>query len=324
MRSVESKKVTVIGGLGFIGSNLTVGLVHDGAHVTVLDNLSKNGGGRLENLKPVENDVRLIEADMLDSKHLASAVRGADYIINCAAETSHTRSMKSPWDANRTNLLGVVNLLEIIREVSPNSKLTQIGTTTQFGLGTGEVQNENSAEFPLDVYSATKVAAEKMVLVYSRALKLQATVLRFPNVYGPRAETTNSESTFNNYFIGLALSDKEITVYGDGHQRRNLLHVDDAVRAITQSSVSPKSTGEVYLAVHDETFSILEIANTIVELAESGSVTTVPWPSGAKPLDIGDALYSNSKIRHHLGWVPQIDFIPGMSSTIDRIRHQYN
>lgn len=134
-QSLRGRRVTVLGGLGFIGSNLCRALVSEGAHVCAFDNLSAHGGGAVANLTDIENEVRIQLSDVHDSDALKREVQNTEFIVNCAAETSHSSSMTSPWRDVDTNVLGVLRILETIRHSDRNVKFVQIGTTTQFGLG---------------------------------------------------------------------------------------------------------------------------------------------------------------------------------------------
>ena len=175
--------------------------------------------------------------------------------------------------------------------------------------------DEKHPEFPSDIYSANKSVSEKYSLIYSKAFALRSTVVRLSNVFGPRSSISSSEFTFNNYFIGLALQGKDITVYGDGAQMRNVLFVDDAVSALVLAAESDKTDGEVFFAVGDEHFSVAEIAKATVEHIGSGRVVFVDWPSGKEKVDVGDAILTNKKIKDFLGWSPENNLEIGLHKT---------
>ena len=152
-------------------------------------------------------------------------------------------------------------------------------------------------------------------LVYSRAYGIRATVLRLSNVFGPRATINSPEFTFNNYFVGLALQNKNITVYGDGKQKRNTIYVDDAVEAIVQASMNDHGIGKTFFAVGDEHHSVAQIAESTVKYIGSGKVTYVPWPLERKAIDIGDAVISNMKFKEIFSFAPKINLQSGLKMT---------
>lgn len=315
--SMAGKRVLITGGLGFIGSNLAHKCVDLGAKVSIYDNLDPHSGGNLYNIKGIENSVELHFHDLINFDVLADHVCNQDIIFNCAASTSHPFSMREPWMDLDVNSRAVVNLIEAIKRFNASSKLVHIGTSTQLGPLHYRPADEFHPEFPTDIYSANKSVSEKYVLVYARAYGLHATVVRFANVFGPRASIHSSEFTFNNYFIGLALQDKDITVYGEGQQLRNVLYVDDAVDALILASGSHSTDGQTYFAVGDEHYSVGQIAESTVQGIGSGRVKYVPWPKERKSTELGDAVITNEKFKKAMDWSPKYVLEDGLKKSKD-------
>jgi UDP-glucose 4-epimerase len=117
-----------------------------------------------------------------------------------------------------------------------------------------------------------------------------------------------------NYFIGLALQGKDLTVFGEGQQLRNITYVADCVEAFVLASQSPESNGQVFFAVADRQYSVAEIAQAIVQHI-GGRVRFVEWPRDREAIEIGDAVISNHKIRGLLNWMPQYDLALGLIRT---------
>jgi UDP-glucose 4-epimerase len=212
------------------------------------------------------------------------------------------------------NCKGVLNLLEAARRFNTELKIVHIGTSTQIGRMIINPVDEKHPEFPMDIYSANKTASEKYVLVYGGAYKLRTCVVRLANVFGPRSNIRTPDFGFMNYFIGLALQDKELPVFGEGNQLRNISYVEDCVDAIVAASHSPKSDGQVFFAVADRQYTVSEIADAICEHI-GGRVRRVPWPAERSAIEIGDALISNAKIKAVLGWTPAHDLAAGLQKT---------
>jgi len=317
---MKGRNVVIFGGLGFIGSNLAHRCLESGANVLIYDSLDPNSGGNLFNVEDIKNDVKLHFHDILDFDRVVHHVTNQDIIINCAASTSHPFSMREPWVDLDVNSRGVVNILDAIRRFNKDAKFIHLGTSTQLGRLIYQPADEHHPEFPTDIYSANKSVSEKYVLIYSRAYGMRATVIRLPNVFGPRATINSPEFTFNNYFIGLALQDKKITVYGDGSQKRNVIYVEDAVEAIVEVATSDRGDGETYFAVGDEHYSVSEIAEVTVKYIGSGEVTYVPWPKERKAIDIGDAVISNDKFKKTFRSVQKFDLPSGMVKTREYFR----
>ncbi len=312
---LDKLKVLITGGLGFIGSNLAHACLQAGAKVTIYDCLDPNSGGNLFNIDEIEAKVEVVRSDILNFNDLCRVVDDKQIIFNCAASTSHPYSMREPWVNTDVNCKGVINLLEALRRFNRKAKFVHVGTTTQLGRLQYKPADENHPEFPNDIYSASKSASEKYVLIYGKAYGIPATVVRLSNVFGPRAAIHSSDFTFNNFFIGIALQGREIAVFGTGEQLRNVLYVDDAVSALIAVSLLDASQGEVFLAVSDDHHTVARIAEETVRVIGSGSVRYVPWPDERKAIDMGDAVLSNSKIKQLVGWSPSTSLEKGLVMT---------
>lgn len=312
---LNGKKVLITGGLGFIGSNLARKCLELGAEVTIFDCLDPHSGGNLYNICDVRQEVELKLHDILNFDRVSECTFGKDILFNCAASTSHPFSMQEPWLNLDANSRGVINLLEACRRYNSDIKFVHIGTTTQLGKLHYQPADEHHPEFPTDIYSANKSASEKYVLIYATAYGIRSTVIRLPNVFGPRAAIHSSEFTFNNFFVGLALQDKEITVFGKGEDLRNVVHVDDAVSALIMAADSEVTNRETFFAVGDDHYTVADIARFTVEQIGSGKVRFIEWPSDRKAIDIGHAVISNHKIKQILGWRPAVEFEEGLRTT---------
>ncbi|MBW1672188.1 MAG: GDP-mannose 4,6-dehydratase [Deltaproteobacteria bacterium] len=313
--SLQGQKVLITGGLGFIGSNLAHECLELGGQVTIYDCLDPRSGGNLYNVHDIKDSVELCYHNILDFSQLSQNIINKDVVFNCAASTSHPFSMREPWIDLDVNSKGVINLLEAIRRFNRDVKLVHLGTSTQLGKLQYQPADEKHPEFPTDIYSANKSVSEKYVLIYSNAHQIRATVTRLANVFGPRASIHSPEFTFNNYFIGLALQGKDITVFGDGKQKRNTIYVDDAVSALILASQTDKVNKDILFGVGDHHYSVAHIAEETVRYIGSGRVKFVEWPKSRKPVEVGDAIISNQKIKKTLNWTPQHDLRSGLIKT---------
>ena len=317
---LNGQRILITGGLGFIGSNLAHKCLDLGADVTIYDCLDPRSGGNLYNINDIKDSVKLCHQDIQDFSRISQYVQNKDVIINCAASTSHAFSMREPWIDSDVNSRGVINLLEAVRRFNKDTRLIHLGTSTQLGPLQSEIADERHPEFPMDIYSANKCVSEKYVLIYANTYQIRTSVIRLANVFGPRASIHSPEFTFNNFFIGLALQGKPITVFGDGKQMRNVIYVDDAVDAVILTSQADNVAGQTFFAVGDEHFSVAQIAESTVKHLSSGQVKFVEWPKGRKSIEIGDAIITNKKIKEFLNWAPQHNLETGLIKTKEYYR----
>jgi UDP-glucose 4-epimerase len=174
--------------------------------------------------------------------------------------------------------------------------------------------DEKHPEFPMDIYSANKVATEKYVQIYHTTYGLDTTVIRAPNLYGPRACISNPGFGFINYFIGLALAGKTLTIYGDGKQLRNFLFIDDCSRALLMAASDPKAKGEIFFISSPRQYMVAEVAAEISKTI-GGKTAFVEWPKERLAIEIGDAVISSRKISEKIGWEARYSLKEGLKAT---------
>ena len=311
---LAGKKVLVTGGLGFIGSNLVNRCVELGAEVTIYDCLDPRSGGNLRNIADVKDRVRVILNDIRNFEGLCAAVLDQHVIFSCAAYTSHPNAMKEPYVDIDVNCKGVLNLLEALRRFNPEGRLVHVGTSTQVGQMLINPVTELHPEFPVDIYSANKSAGEKYIQVYGHAYKMPTVVVRLANTFGPRSNIRSADFGFMNFFIGLALKGKTISVFGEGKQLRTVTFVDDSVAALIRAGFELTSCGEVYFATADQQYSVAEIATTIADEI-GGKVQFIEWPKDREAIEIWDAVISSEKLHQALGWKACYDLRAGLKRT---------
>ena len=314
---LAGRSCVVTGGLGFIGSNVVRHLIEVGADVAVIDALVPQHGGARSN---IPDHVELLIAD-IDQPEVAEVIAGADVIFNIAGQVSHHESMVDPLRDLDLNVRSHLLFLETVRRVAPDTTIVQTSTRQVYGRPLYLPVDERHPTNPVDVNGVDKLACEQLHLVYSNVHGLRATSLRLTNVYGPQQHLERAGLGFLPVFVRLALAGDEISLFGDGSQLRDCLHVDDVCDALMRAATMPGTSGEVFNLGHSEVLPLSEIARlTIAAAGTDSTVRCVPWPAELERIDIGSFQGDFSKAQQTLGWTPRIPFADGMASTIAHYR----
>jgi CDP-paratose 2-epimerase len=251
MSAADDRPILVTGGAGFIGSNLADRLAAMGHEVVVYDALSRAGvETNLEWLQSRHGDrIRPIIADIRDEDRLTSAAVQAKAVFHLAAQVAVTTSLLDPRDDFTINIVGTLNLLDALRTRNADAPIVFASTNKVYGdLADIQFQLEGERYQPLDAevrsfgigesrpldfhtpYGCSKGAADQYVLDYARSFGLASTVLRMSCIYGQRQMGTEDQGWVAHFLI-RALNGEPITLYGDGHQVRDILDVSNAVEA---------------------------------------------------------------------------------------------
>ena len=244
-----SKRYLVTGGAGFIGSNYVHRLLLRGEQVTIYDNLSRAGAPK--NMAWLEdtfgrNGCRLIVGDVADDAHLAEAAQDADVIVHLAGQVAVTTSVTNPREDFEANALGTFNALEAARASGRDPVFLYASTNKVYGGMEGVALAEEPTRWryadlehgcpetqPLDFhspYGCSKGAGDQYVRDYARIYGLRSMVFRQSCIYGPRQFGIEDQGWIAWMTIA-AVTGKQITIYGDGKQVRDVLHVDDLLDA---------------------------------------------------------------------------------------------
>ncbi len=316
----ENANVLITGGLGFIGSNLAIRLVALGARVTLVDNMLPRQGGNLFNIEPIKDRVHINFSDIRNELSMNYLVQEKDYIFHLAGQVNHVDSMRNPIKDLDINCKGTLVLLEACQHNNPEARIIFAGTRGEYGKSVHLPVNEEHPTNPVGIYAITNLTAEKMVLVYHRVKGLKGVCLRITNTFGPRHQMMHDEYGVLNWFIRKALDNETIPVFGDGAILRDFLFVDDLLEALLQTATTDDAYGDVYNVGSGKGISFRELAETIVSIANEGSVTFVPFTRERKEVEPGDYVADISKIRKVTGWTPKVSLEDGIRKTVDFYR----
>jgi len=306
------KKVLVMGGAGFLGTNLCKALLLNGFEVYCLDNLSTGSSTNLRSLAK-EPNFTFIDHDVRDSFFFP-----CDWIINLASPASPYRYQLNPVGTLVTNFQGTLNGLELARE--NGARFLQASTSEVYGDPTVHPQIESywgnvNPVGDRSCYDEGKRAAETLCSDYRKQYGVKSTIIRIFNTYGPNMARDDGRVVSN--FIVQALEGKDITIYGDGTQSRSLCFVEDLIQAFLKIINNDNEIKGPMNLGNPEEITMNELASKILMLTGSSakliySDLPVDDPKRRKP-DITLA-------KKTLDWEPKTDLNVGLKKTIEYFR----
>ena len=310
------RKALVTGGLGFIGSSLARALVAGGADVVLVDSLSPQYGGNRANIAGIEDDVRVVVADVRDADLLPPLVRDREVVFNLAGQTSHLDSMRDPFTDLEVNCHAQLTLLEACRSSAPEATVVFAGTRQIYGRPRYLPVDESHPIEPVDVNGIHKAAGERYHLLYGEVYGLPVSVLRLTNTYGPRMRVRDARQTFLGVWIAALVRGREFEIWGDGSQLRDFTYVDDAVDALLLAAGEPGALGRALNLGGERAVSLRDLAELAVRVNGGGSFRIVPYPDDRRPIDIGDYVADDRAIRELLDWRPAVPLEEGLSRSL--------
>ena len=306
------KRILVTGGAGFLGSHLCKKLLAERNEVICVDNFYT---GNKTNILPLLSNpyFEVIRHDITFPLYLE-----VDEIYNLACPASPIHYQNHPVQTTKTSVHGAINMLGLAKRLG--IKILQASTSEVYGDPDVHPQKENywGNENPIGIrscYDEGKRAAETLFFDYLRQHKLEIKVMRIFNTYGPNMHPNDGRVVSN--FIVQALNNIDITIFGDGQQTRSFCYVDDLIEGMVRfMKTSSEVTGPINIGNPNE-FSILKLANKVIELTNSKSKITFKSlpkddPSQRKP-DITIA-------KNQLDWKPHVQLEEGLLKTIEYFR----
>lgn len=308
-------KILVTGGAGFIGSNFVRYILrtHPSYEIVVLDKLTY--AGRKENLEDIWNRIEFIHGDITVKDDVKKAVANCELIVNFAAETHVDRSILQAGTFVLTDVLGVYNLLETVKE-SKGAKLIQISTDEVYGHILKGSFRENDRLNPRNPYSASKAGGELLCRAYFETHRLPVIITRSSNNYGPNQ---HPEKLIPKTIIN-SLLDKPVPLYGTGKNVRDWLYVEDNCAAL-DLVMHRGQPGEVYNIGAGQELQNIQVIKTILRLNKKPE-SMIRFVEDRLGHDLRYSL-DIEKIRR-LGWRPETNFEEGIERTVQWYRDNPN
>jgi len=299
------KKCIITGGCGFLGSHLAEKLVQMNYQVIIIDNFSN---GNIKNINKIKKKVKLVKADISKLGSWKKYFKKTHYVFHLAALADIVPSIQNPQSYFQSNVTGTLNILEL----SKNNKVKKIiyaASSSCYGIPKKYPTKENALLKPMYPYALTKKMGEDLLLHWGKIYKLNVVSLRFFNIYGLRSRTSGNYGAMFGVFLAQKINGFPLTIVGSGNQKRDFLHISDAVDALIKASKLKKSL-EIINIGSGKCYSI----NYIAKLIGNRKVHISKRPG--EPYKT----WSNiNKAKKTLKWHPKINIKQGVSELLENI-----
>jgi len=301
--------VLVTGGAGFIGSHVVERLVHEGAAVRVLDDLST---GSLDHLAAVRPHVEFIQGSVTEPATVRQAMAGISHVVHEAAIRSIPRSLDDPGLCNRVNVEGTLHVLLAARDAGVR-RVVVASSSAVYGDADRYPVREDDPVRPGSPYAVSKAAAELYVQLFRHLYGLDVVCLRYFNVFGPRMDAESGYAMAVPRFVATMLRDEPAPVNGDGLQSRDFIYVENIAQATVCALVAANHGVWVYNIGCGCDHSLLQLVETLNRLMHK---RLAPQHLPGKPGESRRTLADITRAREILGFIPAISFEEGLSRTI--------
>ena len=334
---MNNQSILITGGAGFIGVNSAAYFAEQGWNVSVLDNLSRPGSAENLNWLNENHTINFNQSDIRDPEAVEQCIKSTnpDVVLHLAGQVAVTTSVLDPRADFEINALGTLNTLEAIRKHAAETFFINASTNKVYGrmehlkivdqggrYGYESLPGGVSESQPLEFhspYGCSKGVADQYTIDYARIYGLNTVTLRQSCIYGPHQMGVEDQG-WVAWFIIAALSDKPITIFGDGKQVRDVLHVHDLIECY-QMAIEHRIqiNGQAFNVGGgvDNTLSLLELLALIEHYTgKLPRITREDWRPGDQPLFICDL----HKVQRTLGWQPETETRKGIQSLIDWVQ----
>lgn len=316
MRDQPISRAVVTGGAGFIGSHIVDALLERDIEVYVLDNFStgsrKNLCGQADNekLHVIAGDIGKIHDKIPESIPV-------DIVFHEAAIASVPQSVSDPLLVHEVNVNKSLSVMEFC--VKRNVKrIIFASSAAVYGLEKEATATENLVCRPSSPYGASKLAIENYLNAYNKTYGLEAVVLRYFNVYGPRQSVSSDYSGVINIFITRLLQKLSPTIFGDGRQTRDFVFVKDVANANILAMEAKDVSCNTFNVATGRSINILELLDTLKKVMCAGDIPTTFGP--ARPGDGRFGAASIDKISESLHYTPRTKLEDGLAAVVNYIK----
>lgn len=324
-------KILITGGAGFIGTNLAEYLTKKNDTITILDNFSRKGTRLNSNyLATHYPKIKIVDGDIRNYNEVKRYVKKNEIIFHLAGQVAVTTSLKNPREDFESNILGTFNILEAARKAGHKPLIIESSTNKVYGEIAGKIQKKGNRYFdichPLGIsekeqldfhspYGCSKGAADQYVRDYYRIFDIPTVVFRQSCIYGPHQFGVEDQGWVAHLVI-CALFQRPMIIYGTGYQTRDILYIDDLIRAYQDAIDAHKMVkGEIFNigGGSKQAISLIQLIELLEEKLQKKILLNF---AKKRPGDQDVFISNNAKITRKLHWKPKIQIEEGITKLI--------
>jgi len=309
--------VCVVGGAGFIGSNLCEALVAQGARVRIVDNFST---GKTENISPIAQrpEVEVVKADITDPDACPAAVKGVEVVFDLAA-LGVRHSIPRPVRNFEVNGNGTLNLLLAARDAGVK-RFIYTSSSEAYGTAMWVPMDENHPNQPMTVYGAGKLAGEALTRAFHRTYGMPTMVVRPFNAYGPNVPHEGDCGVVISKFIVRVMNGLPPIIFGDATNARDFTYVADTVRGILGAAACDAMVGETVNIAYGQPRTVDEVARIVLKTC--GREDLKPIIERPRPGDVHMHYADTRKAEKLFGWKAKVSLDEGIPMLIDHLKRK--
>lgn len=303
-------KIMITGGLGFVGSHLSIKLESEGNKIIIL---TKSFSKR-KNI-PKTSKIKIEKIDVTNFMKLGASIdkHKPQLIIHLAGQTSHSKSFENPMMDIDSNSKSTLFILEKIRKMKNPCSFILGSTFIVIGKPKKLPVTEDTECNPTTIYGTNRLSSEFFCKIYHNLYNIDTKIFRITNSFGPKEQTIPNKNAVN-YLIHQAYLGEKITIFNDGNFFRDLIYISDVISGIL-TIVKKGKSGELYWISSAKKTWFSKLGKYLEQLTSS-KVKLVKTPKYTKKVDVGNFVVSNKKLKS-LGWKPKISVKEGILKTLE-------
>jgi UDP-glucose 4-epimerase len=305
----------VTGGAGFVGSHIAARLLSLGERVRILDNLSS---GKHENIDALDPSAEFVLGDIRNPDTVSRAMDGVRFVFHHAADPSVPRSMTDPAGCYENNVMGTLHVLQAAREAGV-CRVVFASSCAVYGDAPELPKSEATTPAPMSPYAASKLAGEDLCRLYTGVFGLETVSLRYFNVFGPRQDPCSAYAPVIPRFATALLAGERQTIFGDGEQTRDFVHVENVVDANLRAATTPRVAGRVFNVASGRSTSLNQLLSLLAELT---GLEPNPAHAPARDGDVRDSAADIAAATADLGYRVSVSLEAGLTGTVASLAPQ--